>query len=140
MHFSIYIHLLFILETIITWWYLATNISLIYLISFSNSRFTADSYPPNRNTPTTRGRNKSFILRFQIIILFIFYLPTLYIVIKIQSFLFYLSTNSAKIRLEYSVKSRSMTPYKTMLFLKFSLPVSTIFQSYLSTIPFMCLT
>ena len=57
------------------------------------------------------------IICLYLIILFIFYLPLLDLVTKIQSLLFSLFTSVASIWLEYSVDSQSINPSKTQLFL-----------------------
>ena len=68
-----------------------------------------------------------------------FYLPFLDLVTTIHPFLFSWITELASVWLEWSVKSQSMTPYKTLLFLTFYLPVSTSCQSSSSVILSACL-
>ena len=89
---SIFIHLLVILETMITWWDFSTNSSIVYIIYFSHYWFTDDYYLDNSNHPCNR-QNYIIFIRRGIIILFIFYLPILDLVTKIQPLLFTPSMN-----------------------------------------------
>ena len=100
----------------ITWWDFPTRISLVYLISFSHSWFTAIYYLANINNPSTR---QEFIIYYPSSH---YYLAHILVtnhcswnqdpVITVSP-----SMTSASVWLEYSVKSQPMTPCMIQIFL-----------------------